>query len=129
MVILRLRPASFEEDGLRLPVMASKPRGSSSARWIDSVVDTGARATVLRSDVVAALGLEVVGTHEAVTLAGSKIVPPVEVTIHIPDGPSFDLRALVGLEGRDFECLLGRDVLGAVELVLDGPGRHMTIAF
>lgn len=132
MVLFHVRPGDFLEDGVRFQVRVSPlQQPAATGRWLQAVVDTGARKTVLRESLVEALGLPVVDHHVTATaFEAARRVPLVDATLHVTDEVAIDVRAISApFPGRNLECLLGRDVLSATLLFQDGPGRHASLAF
>jgi hypothetical protein len=113
-------PAPFVKVAIRCP---------TSGRHVDQVpaqVDTGSDCTVLPSAVVSALDLVQVGQYECQGFQGVIMPFPVFlVAVSIHDMPPVEVRAILG--DRQSYVLLGRDVLNAHRIVLDGPGLALEI--
>jgi len=83
-------------------------------------IDTGADRTVLPAAAVAALGLVEDGRLQFQGFTGKVVELPVFlVDVHVHDLPAITVRAVLG--EHEHLILLGRDVLNAHRLLLDGP--------
>ena len=113
-------PAPFVNVAVRCP---------TSGRHVDqspAQVDTGADCTVLPRSVVSALDLVQVGQYECQGFQGEILPFPVFlVAVAIHDLPPVEVRAILG--ERESFILLGRDVLNAHRIVLDGPQLALEI--
>jgi hypothetical protein len=113
-------PAPFVNVTLRCPTTASRAEG------LPAQVDSAADRTVLPGPVVTALGLVEDGRGLFQGFAGEVIELPVFlVEIQVHDLPPLLIRAALG-ENEPY-VLLGRDVLNAHRIMLDGPGLAMEI--
>ena len=89
-------------------------------------IDTGADCTVLPGATVTALGLVEDGRLQIQGFTGKVVELPVFlVDVHVHDLPAVAVRAVLGEDDR--LIILGRDVLNAHRIVLDGPGLALEI--
>ena len=89
-------------------------------------LDTGADRSVLPEAAVTALGLVEDGRLEFQGFTGGIVTRPVFlVDIHVHDLPAVTVRAVLGENER--AILLGRDVLNAHRIVLNGPALALEI--
>jgi predicted aspartyl protease len=113
-------PAPFVNVTIRCP---------TTGRHVDqspAQVDTAADCTVLPRFVVSTLDLVQVGQQECRGFHGEIVLLPVFlVAVSIHDLPAVEVRAVLG--EREAYILLGRDVLNAHRLVLDGPNLSLEI--
>lgn len=113
-------PAPFVKLSVRCP---------TTGRHVDqspAQVDTGADCTVLPPSVVSALELVQVGQYECQGFQGEIMTFPVFlVAISIHELAPVEVRAILG--ERESYILLGRDVLNAHRIVLDGPQLALEI--
>jgi hypothetical protein len=108
-------PAPFVNVTLRCPTTATRADG------LPAQLDSAADRTVLPGNVARAVGLVEDGRALFQGFAGEIVELPVflvEVQIH--DFPPVLIRAALG--EREPHILLGRDVLNAHRIMLDGPG-------
>ena len=113
-------PAPFVNVTLRNPVTGAE------ARDLPAQIDTAADRTLLPASVVQSLALPQMGLIPIGGVGGiTQAMPsyPVEVGIHNLPLQSVEVVASVG----EPWVLLGRDVLNAHRLVLDGPQSRLEI--
>lgn len=116
----RVPPAPFVNVSLACP--------QTGTRAIDlpAQVDTGADRTVLPGRVVTAMGLQQDGQLVFEGFGSLLLALPVYlVEVHIHEFPPVRVRAALG--EREPHILLGRDVLNAHRLLLDGPQLALEI--
>jgi predicted aspartyl protease len=114
------RPAPFLNVSIRCPDTGQR------TTELPAQIDTGANRSVLPGPVVAALGLAEDGRETFIGFNSEIVALPlylVEVLIH--DLPPVQVRAVIG--EREPNILLGRDVLNAYRLLLDGPALALEI--
>jgi predicted aspartyl protease len=113
-------PAPFVNVTVRCPTTGRHVEQSLAQ------VDPGADCTVLPSSVVTALALVQVGLYECRGFHGEIVLLPVFlVKVSIHDLPAVEVRAVLG--ERESYILLGRYVLNAHRIVLDGPRLALEI--
>jgi predicted aspartyl protease len=102
------------------------PQTGSRAADLPAQIDTAADRTVLPGPVVRSLGLVEDGRLSFQGFAGDVIELPIfYVEIQVHDRPEVAVRAALG--EREPFILLGRDVLNALRLLLDGPQSALEI--
>jgi len=113
-------PAPFINVSVRCPTTGHQVEN------VPAQVDTGADRTVLPKAVVTALGLVEVGLFLCEGF-GSQVMnlPLYLVEVRLHDLPGLVVRAVLG--EREPWVLLGRDVLNAYRLLLDGPQLALEI--
>ncbi len=111
------------------PFVSVTVRCPTTGRHIDpspAQVDSGADCTVLPRFVVSALDLVQVGEYECQGFDGEiKRFPIFLVAVSVHDLLPVEVRAILG--ERESYILLGRDVLNAHRIVLDGPRLSLEI--
>lgn len=111
------------------PFVSVTVRCPTTGRYIDpspAQVDSGADCTVLPQFVVSALDLVQIGVYECQGFEGEiKRFPVFLVAIAIHDLPPVEVRAIL-VESEPY-ILLGRDVLNAHRIILDGPRMVLEI--
>jgi len=113
-------PAPFVNVTVRCPTTGSQMND------LPAQVDTAADRTVLPGSVIAGLGLVQVGRFLFEGFGGTITELPVYlVAVQLHDLPPVELQAVLG--ERERFILLGRDVLNAHRLLLDGPALAMEI--
>jgi predicted aspartyl protease len=114
-------PAPFVNVSVRCPAT-----GKQSLN-VPALIDTAADRTVLTGQLIEALGLVEDGRLSFQGFAGEVVELPIflaEVQVH--DLPPLMIRAVIG--EREPYILLGRDVLNAHRILLDGPQLAMEIS-
>jgi hypothetical protein len=113
-------PALFMHVAVRCPTTGRRVEAQTAQ------IDTAADRTVLPNALVAALELVQVG-HRLFQGFGSQIIelPTYLVEVGIHDLPPVIIQAVLG--EREPYVLLGRDVLNAFRLLLDGPQLGLEI--
>jgi predicted aspartyl protease len=102
------------------------PADSTELRDVPAQIDTAADRTVLPDHVVAALGLAQIGRIAVGGLGGViQYLPTYAVRVAIHQFPSQTVK-VVASSGEPW-VLLGRDVLNAHRLFLDGPQLTLEI--
>lgn len=112
--------ARFTPPAPTASVTLRHPTTGAEAAEVTMLIDTGADVTLIPRAVVDALGLEVVGgaAYELVGFDGhAQVASAVEARM-IFCRRSFRGRFLVTLDAHG---VLGRNILNAVSIVLDGP--------
>jgi hypothetical protein len=113
-------PAPFAKVTVRCPATGSQ------APDLPALVDSGSDRTILPGRVVAALGLVEDGRLHFQGFGGDVVELPVFlVEIHVHDLPKVLVRA--GLGANEPHILLGRDVLNALKILLNGPKLLMDL--
>jgi hypothetical protein len=113
-------PAPFVYLTVRNPVDGREQKN------VPAQVDSGADRTVLPDSLVATLGLARVGTLTISGLGGALHPLPLHAAlVSVDDLPL--LQALVVAHTGESWALLGRDVLNAYRLLLDGPGQGLEV--
>ncbi len=121
------RPLTFPYDRRRsppapvLPVRVGVP-GAEPAAALLALVDSGADLTVLPQGVPAALGLPAVGQLTVRGVAGSAQATVYAAALEVAGRQR--VAEVVALGG---EALLGRNVLNAWALTLDGPAETLRL--
>jgi predicted aspartyl protease len=107
-------------------VIVGCPTSRRRVEQLPALLDSGADCTVLPSSVVAALALVQDGLYECQGFHGEIVLLPVFlVAVSIHDLPAVEVRAILGK--CESYILLGRDVLNAHRIVLDGPHLSLEI--
>ena len=107
-------PAPFVNVALHCPQTGGR------AANLPAQIDTAADRTVLPGPVVRSLGLVEDGRMPFQGFAGDVVELPIFlVEIQVHDRPAAAVRAVLG--EREPHILLGRDVLKALRILLDGP--------
>ncbi|MBZ0271588.1 retroviral-like aspartic protease family protein [bacterium] len=121
-----------------LPPRLARERSESGASPLEPItvaamVDTGASATVLRSDVIKSLGLKTIGRSWVQTVSSTEpiSVDRFIVSLYLPEGVTVSSAVVVEapLEGQHIQCLLGRDILSHGILVYIGYLNQFTLSF
>lgn len=113
-------PAPFVRLTLRQP-------RTGAELSVPAQIDTGADITILPQSVVESLDLDYQGVVEIKGVGGSlQTLIRYSVLASIHDSPQVGLNALAHSEEE--WVLLGRDVLNAFRLVLDGPNLALEIS-
>jgi predicted aspartyl protease len=105
-----------------LPLLVAAP-GSDEAVAVSSLVDTGADCTLVPVEIASRLRLPLVDRVPVEGLGGAVRRAPVHAALVRIAG----LRVIVRLVAFDTEAVIGRDLLNRLNLVLDGPGRRLSI--
>ena len=114
-------PAPFISVSLRDP-LTGRAVGNQAA-----LIDTAADRTILPALTIETLGVGEDGHSSFQGFAGNIVELPlflVEIRIH--DLPPFEVRAALGK--HEPYILLGRDVLNALRIVLDGPQHFLELS-
>ena len=113
-------PAPFVHVTLRCPTTAAE------AANLPAQVDTAADRSVLPGRIVEALGLVEDGRTLVQGFAGDVVELPIFlVAVQVHDFQPVMIRAVLG--AHEPHILLGRDVLNAHRVLLDGPGLALEI--
>ena len=123
-----------------IPVTVSDPfadRNPDEPPRTDTVrmlVDTGASDTSIAPDIVARLGLRVLGLHEVSGFSASEATYQfiADLELHLDDGPYTlsDWRVLQFNTSYDkIDGLIGRDILSRCRFFMDGINRAFTLEF
>ena len=108
-------------------VVLRHPRSGSEMRNVPAQVDSGADRTVLPEKVAHALGLPQVGRIEINALGGAfHFLPSYCVLLGVHDFPLRQIEVIA--HAHEEWILLGRDVLNAHRIVLDGPRLALEIS-
>lgn len=113
----------FEPPAPVVPVRVGRPTGDAAAVLLPALVDTGADLTVVPAAVIQQLGLsetDHVTVRAAGVAMGSASVYAARVEL---DG----LTEVVEVLALGEEALLGRNLLRAVVVSLDGPQEELTL--
>lgn len=118
--MIRYRYAELIPPAPMVHVTLRCPNRGVTTRSVVALIDTGADQTVLPRAMIDAMELVVTGVERVQGFAGQIIelgVYVVELSIH--DSAPLRIEALVGEQEK--YVLLGRDVLNAHRILLDGP--------
>lgn len=127
-------PIVMSDFGPYIEIVIRPPGATAGGVDGAALIDTGATHTVVRSDVMARLGLKPVGKVEIVSPgAPSATLDTFACEIHFPFGniPKLVLPQANAspLDGSPFIALLGRDFLADKLLILDGRAGYYTLAW
>lgn len=124
----------MSELGPYIEIVIRPPGATAGGVDGAALIDTGATHTVVRSDVMARLGLKPVGKVEIVSPgAPSATLDTFSCELHFPlsNIPKLVLPQANAspLDGSPFIALLGRDFLADKLLILDGRAGYYTLAW
>lgn len=124
--MIRYRYSDMVPPAPMVHVTLTCPKRGTSAAGVIAQIDTGADRTVLPGAVVEAMGLEVTGVERFQGFAGQIVELPVYVVdLGIHDLPPVRVEPVLGAVEKFI--LLGRDVLNAHRILLDGPKQALEI--
>ncbi len=113
---------AFEPPAPVLPLRIARP-GDERAVVIRAIVDSGADCTLIPLRVARALRLPRIGDVAISGVAGT----PRRAAVHAATIEVGGRRSLVRIIAFDDEAIIGRDLLGSIVAVLDGPRRILEI--
>lgn len=95
-----------------------------------ALIDTGASATVVKTDLLDPLGLHPVGEVPVNTPTGHHVPCLIyAVQLTLPQGTIEVTVIEAPLEGQNIQALIGRDVLKHALLIYQGPSSQFTLSF
>lgn len=124
--------SSYEYDNSYEPaapavVIGLSPSGGDVPRQqLVALVDSGADASMLPTDVLTAAGARIIEQRQMRGVVGSAVTVNLYLTaVHIGNHTIHGIRA-VGIAAGG-EAIIGRDVLNQLEIILNGPAQEMMI--
>jgi predicted aspartyl protease len=116
--------AAYEPPAMVVPVSVSAPGGGGDAILTAMLLDTGADCTIVPERTAANLRLPRVGVIEVSGVTGA----PTKHAIHAATLHIGTWEALVEVVAMGEHAILGRDLLAAFVVRLDGPRAAVTLS-
>ena len=116
-------------------IAAFTPLGAqlSAPQRVTALIDTGAFATVLSPEIVAALKIRPVGTASVNTPSTTAPLQYNRYHINVYFDDVFVIENVFAVEapmgGAQYQCLIGRDILRQATLLYNGPQNQFSLTF
>lgn len=111
-----------------VPAVGRKRRRESFS--VTALIDTGASTTVLKESIAEALGMEAVALTTVHTASSADVIcGEYDVSLMLRSDMIFNVRALgLPMDGQNFGCLIGRDLLAQCAMIYLGPQNQFVLS-